>query len=142
MADMDEAVLKRVLPHSIEAEQSVIGAMLMDREAITIASEQINGEDFYGKQYGILFDTMVELNDEGKPVDLITLQDRLKEKAVPPEIYSLEYIRDIMDTVPTSANIKYYANIVAEKSVLRKLIKVNEKLPIIVIARRKLWKFC
>lgn len=48
MADMDEAVLKRVLPHSIEAEQSVIGAMLMDREAITIASEQINGEDFYG----------------------------------------------------------------------------------------------
>ena len=128
MADMDEAVLKRVLPHSIEAEQSVIGAMLMDREAITIASEQINGEDFYGKQYGILFDTMVELNDEGKPVDLITLQDRLKEKAVPPEIYSLEYIRDIMDTVPTSANIKYYANIVAEKSVLRKLIKVNEEI--------------
>ena len=111
MADMDEAVLKRVLPHSIEAEQSVIGAMLMDR-----------------KQYGILFDTMVELNDEGKPVDLITLQDRLKEKAVPPEIYSLEYIRDIMDTVPTSANIKYYANIVAEKSVLRKLIKVNEEI--------------
>ena len=102
--------------------------MLMDREAITIASEQINGEDFYGKQYGILFDTMVELNDEGKPVDLITLQDRLKEKAVPPEIYSLEYIRDIMDTVPTSANIKYYANIVAEKSVLRKLIKVNEEI--------------
>ena len=105
MADMDEAVLKRVLPHSIEAEQSVIGAMLMDREAITIASEQINGEDFYGKQYGILFDTMVELNDEGKPVDLITLQDRLKEKAVPPEIYSLEYIRDIMDTVPTQTLI-------------------------------------
>ena len=128
MAEMDEAILKRVLPHSIEAEQSVIGAMLMDREAITIASEQINGDDFYGKQYGILFDTMVELNDEGKPVELITLQDRLKEKAVPPEIYSLEYIRDIMDTVPTSANIKYYANIVAEKSVLRKLIKVNEEI--------------
>ena len=80
MPEMDEAILKRVLPHSIEAEQSVIGAMLMDKEAITIASEQINSDDFYGKQYGILFDTMVELNDEGKPVDLITLQDRLKEK--------------------------------------------------------------
>ena len=56
MADMDEAVLKRVLPHSIEAEQSVIGAMLMDREAITIASEQINGEDFYGKQHNLPLD--------------------------------------------------------------------------------------
>ena len=128
MPEMDEAILKRVLPHSIEAEQSVIGAMLMDKEAITIASEQINADDFYGKQYGILFDTMVELNDEGKPVDLITLQDRLKEKGVPPEIYSLEYIRDIITTVPTSANIKYYAGIVAEKSVLRKLIRVNEDI--------------
>ncbi|MDE7418089.1 MAG: replicative DNA helicase, partial [Lachnospiraceae bacterium] len=125
---MDEAVLKRVLPHSIEAEQSVIGSMLMDKEAITIASEQISGEDFYGKQYGILFDAMVELNDEGKPVDLVTLQERLKEKGVPPEIYSLEYIRDVMAAVPTSANIKHYANIVAEKAVLRKLIRVNEEI--------------
>lgn len=128
MPEMDEAVLKRVLPHSIEAEQSVIGAMLMDKEAITIASEQISGEDFYGKQYGILFDAMVELNDEGKPVDLVTLQERLKEKGVPPEIYSLEYIRDVMAAVPTSANIKHYANIVAEKAVLRKLIRVNEEI--------------
>ena len=128
MPEMDEAVLKRVLPHSIEAEQSVIGSMLMDKEAITIASEQISGEDFYGKQYGILFDAMVELNDEGKPVDLVTLQDRLKEKGVPPEIYSLEYIRDVMAAVPTSANIKHYANIVAEKAVLRKLIRVNEEI--------------
>lgn len=128
MPEMDEAVLKRVLPHSIEAEQSVIGSMLMDKEAITIASEQINGADFYGKQYGILFDAMVELNDEGKPVDLVTLQQRLKEKSVPPEIYSLEYIRDVMAAVPTSANVKYYAKIVAEKSVLRKLIRVNEEI--------------
>lgn len=128
MPEMDEAVLKRVLPHSIEAEQSVIGSMLMDKEAITIASEQISGEDFYGKQYGILFDAMVELNDEGKPVDLVTLQQRLKEKSVPPEIYSLEYIRDVMAAVPTSANVKYYARIVAEKSVLRRLIRINEEI--------------
>ena len=72
----------------------------MDKEAITIASEQLHGEDFYGKQYGILFDAMVELNDEGKPVDLVTLQQRLKEKGTPPEIYSLEYIRDVMAAVP------------------------------------------
>ena len=125
---MEEALLKRILPHSIEAEQSVIGSMIMDREAIVVASEIIVGDDFYSKQYGILFETMVELNDEGKPVDLVTLQDRLKEKDVPPEVSSLEFVRDLITAVPTSANIKYYANIVAEKSTLRKLIKINEEI--------------
>lgn len=128
MAEMDEAVIKRILPHSIEAEQSVIGSMLMDREAIVIASEIIMGEDFYSRQYGMLFETMVELNDEGQPVDLVTLQNRLREKDVPPEISSLEFVRELMSAVPTSANIKYYANIVAEKSTLRKLIKLNDEI--------------
>ncbi len=125
---MEEALLKRILPHSMEAEQSVIGSMIMDREAIVVASEIILGEDFYNKQYGILFDSMVELNDEGKPVDLVTLQDRLKEKDVPPEVSSLEFIRELITAVPTSANIKYYANIVAEKSTLRRLIRLNEEI--------------
>ena len=124
----EEALLKRVLPNSIEAEQSVIGSMIMDREAITVASEIISGDDFYGRQYGVVFDTMVELNDEGKPVDLVTLQDRLKEKDVPPEVSSLEFVRDLVTAVPTSANIKFYANIVAEKSTLRKLIRLNEEI--------------
>ncbi len=128
MATMEEAVLKRVLPHSVEAEQSVIGSMIMDREAIVVASEIITGEDFYNKQYGILFETMIELNDEGKPVDLITLQDRLKEKDVPPEVSSLEFVRDLITAVPTSANIKHYANIVAEKATSRKLIRLNEEI--------------
>lgn len=128
MSELDEAVLKRILPHSIEAEQSVIGSMLMDQEAITIAGGLISGDDFYGRQYGILFDAMVELNDEGKPVDLVTLQERLKEKGTPPEIYSMEYIKDVMDAVPTSAHIRNYADIVAEKAVLRKLIRVNEEI--------------
>ena len=124
----EEALLKRVLPHSTEAEQSVIGSMIIDREAITIASEIISGEDFYGKQYGVIFDTMVELNDEGKPVDLVTLQDRLREKDVPSEISSLEFVKSMIDWVPTSANVKYYATIVAEKSTLRKLIRLNEEI--------------
>lgn len=120
----EETLLKRILPHSLEAEQSVIGSMIMDRDAITIASELICEEDFYNKQYGILFTTMVELNDEGKPVDLIVLQNRLKEKGVPEEVSSLEFIRDIITAVPTSANIRHYAQIVSEKSVLRKLIRL------------------
>ena len=125
---MDEALIKRVLPHSIEAEQSVIGSMLMDREAIIAASEIVTGEDFYQHQYGIMFESMTELFNEGKPVDLVTLQDRLKEKDVPPEDSSLEFVRDIITTVPTSANVKSYANIVREKAVLRRLIKVNEEI--------------
>lgn len=128
MPTMEETVLKRILPHSVEAEQSVIGSMIMNRDAIVVASELITGEDFYNKQYGILFETMVELNDEGKPVDLVTLQDRLKEKDVPPEVSSLEFVRELITAVPTSANIKYYAGIVAEKSTLRKLIRLNEEI--------------
>lgn len=125
---MDEALLKRVLPHSIEAEQSVIGSMLMDREAVISASEIITGSDFYQHQYGVMFDSMVELFNEGKPVDLVTLQDRLKEKDVPPEVSSLDFVRDIVSIVPTSANVKSYANIVREKSVLRRLIRTTEEI--------------
>lgn len=125
---MEESLLKRVMPHSIEAEQSVIGAMIMDRDAVTIATEMLNVDDFYQKQYGILFEAMTELYSENKPIDLITLQNRLKEKDVPPEISSLEFVRDMITAVPTSANVKYYAEIVSEKAVLRRLIKVNEEI--------------
>ncbi len=125
---MDELAIKRILPHSVEAEQAVIGSMIMDREAIVVASETVTGEDFYNRQYGILFETMVELNDRGYPVDLVTLQDKLKEKDVPPEVSSLEFVRDLLGMVTTSANIKYYANIVAEKSTLRRLIRLNEEI--------------
>ena len=97
--------------------------MLLDREAVVVASELLHGDDFYSKQYGIIFDAMVELNSEGKPIDLIVLQEKLREKDVPPEVSSLEFIRDIITAVPTSANIRYYARIVAEKSTLRKLIR-------------------
>ena len=125
---MEEALVKRVLPHSIEAEQSVIGSMLMDRDAIIAASEIVVADDFYQKQYGIMFDTMVELFNEGKPADLFTHQDRLKEKDVPPEVCSLDFVRDILATVPTSVNVRSYATIVHEKAVLRRLIRINEEI--------------
>ena len=125
---MEEALMKRVMPNSLEAEQSVIGSMIMDREAIIAASEILLKEDFYHQQYGVLFEAMVELFNEGQPADLVTLQNRLKEKDVPPEVSSLEYVRDLVAAVPTSANVKYYAQIVKEKAVLRKLIKVTENI--------------
>ena len=125
---MEEALIKRVMPHSIEAEQSVVGAMLMDKDAILTAAEIVSGQDFYQTAYGVIFDSMVELFNEGKPVDLVTLQERLKEKDVPPEIASLEFVRDLVSAVPTSANVKYYAQIVADKSMLRKLIKLHDEI--------------
>ena len=125
---MDEALIKRILPHSLEAEGSVIGSMVMDKEAIVAASEFLKEEDFYSKQYGALFGTMTALYNEGKPVDLITLQEKLKEKNLPPEVYSLEFISDLVTAVPTSANVKHYAEIVKEKAILRKLIKINEEI--------------
>ncbi len=123
---MEETLIKRVLPNSPEAEQSVIGSMIMDSEAIMTASEILTSEDFYQRQYGILFDAMVELYNEGKAVDLVTLQDRLKEKDVPPEVSSLEFVKDILDSVYTSAHIRQYASIVHEKAMLRRLIRTTE----------------
>ena len=125
---MDEAVIKKILPHSDEAEQSVIGSMLMSRDAVMTAQEIITSGGFLPEQYGIIFEAMQELFNEGKAVDFVTLQNRLREKDVPPEISDMEYVRDLLNAVPTSANIKHYADIVAEKAVLRRLIKAAEEM--------------
>lgn len=121
-------MIKRIMPHSLEAEQSVIGSMIMDRDAILTASGMLIKDDFYHQQYGILFETITELFNGGDAVDIVTLQNRLREKNVPPEISSLEYVGDLVNAVPTSANVKYYAQIVQEKAVMRRLIKINEEI--------------
>ncbi len=125
---MEEAMIKRVMPNSLEAEQSVIGSMLMDRDAIITAMEMLNREDFYHQQYGILFESMTELCAAGEPSDLITLQNKLKEKDVPEEISSLEFVRELLTIVPTSTNIESYAKIVRDNSMKRKLIRTMEAL--------------
>ena len=125
---MDEGVVKRILPHSIEAEKAVIGSMIMDADAVAAASEMLIGDDFYQHQYGIIFDAIVELFQAGKPVDLVSLQEHLKTKNVPEELYSVEFLSSLYEHVPVSANIKHYAQIVADKAVLRKLIRANEDI--------------
>lgn len=125
---MEEALIKRVMPNSLEAEQSVIGSMIMDKEAIVVAMEMLLGEDFYHRQYGLLFEAMVELFNAGQPVDLVTLQAKLQSMDAPAEVSSLEYVRDLVTAVPTSANVKSYAQIVKDKAVLRRLIKTNEEI--------------
>ena len=125
---MDEALIKKVMPHSEEAEQSVVGSMIMDSDAIVTAMEILKPEDFYGRQYGILFEAITELFSEAKPADLVTLRDKLKEKDVPPELYGIEFLGNLIRVVPTSANVRYYAQIVKDKAVLRSLIKATESI--------------
>ena len=125
---MDEAIIKRILPHSIDAEKAVIGSMIMDADAVVAASEMITGDDFYQRQYGILFDAMVELYNEGKPVDVLSLQERLKMKDVPEEFSSIEFISELVSSVPTSANVRHYAQTVSDDATLRRLIRVNEEI--------------
>ena len=124
----EEDAIKRVMPHSIEAEQSVIGAMLMDAEAIEAASEMLKEEDFYARQYGVLFTAILEMHQKGIAVDPVTLQSRLREKNLPPEVYGSSTIIELIEQVPTSANIRSYAAIVSEKSLLRKLIRAGEEI--------------
>ena len=125
-SSMEESVITRIMPNSLEAEQSVVGSMIMDRQAIITAGEMLNEDDFYHRQYGIMFAVMIDMNNEGKSVDIVTLQERLKEKNVPPEVYSVEHLRDLFNSVPTSANIRQYAGIVKDKSILRNIIRVND----------------
>ncbi len=123
---MDENIIRRIQPHNNDAEKSVIGAMLMDRDVISDVADLLSREDFYNAQYGILFENMVELYNEGRPVDLVTLSDRLKMKDVPEDICSPSFIAEIMAEVVTSANAKNHAQIVQDKAVLRRLITLSE----------------
>ena len=125
---MEEAAIKRIPPHNIEAERAVIGSMIMDRDAILTASETVTSEDFYQGQYGVIFDALVDLYRSGVGTDLITLQNKLRELEVPPELSSVEYIGGLLNSVPTSTHVKHYATIVHEKAVLRRLIQTTERI--------------
>lgn len=125
---MEEEVIKRTMPHSIEAERSVIGSMMMNSEAVAAAHEILTEDDFYGRQYGLLFKAMVEMYTSGVAVDLMTLKDKLDHMDAMPELSDINFLKELLDSVPTSANAKYYAGIVREKSVLRQLIKTSEHI--------------
>ena len=125
---MDDNVIRRIQPHNNEAEQAVIGAILMDRDVISEISDKLSRADFYNAQYGIIYEAMNELYNEGREIDVITLSDRLKTKDVPEEISSLENLSNIVAAVPVSAKAKDYAEIIVDDSILRRLIKLNEDI--------------
>ena len=124
---MDEEIIKTA-PNNLDAEKSVIGSMILDVDAITVASEILTSDDFYYSQYGVMFDAILELVNEGKVVDVLTLPEKLREKSVPPEIADLEAMKSLVLDVPTSAHIRQYAQIVHDKAVLRRVIAANEEI--------------
>lgn len=116
----------KVPPHNEEAEQSVLGGILIDKDAIINISEIISPSDFYNPLHGIIFDAMMSLYEERKPIDIVTLSNMLKKKK--DAKVDTSYLTDLVNAVPTAANIKDYALIIRETSIKRALIKTGTSI--------------
>lgn len=116
---------ERVPPQNLEAEQSVLAAMLIEREAILRASEILTSEDFYRDVHGAIFVAMMALFERGEPADLITVSDELRVRGLLDQIGGLTYLAKLSNLLPSAANVEYYARIVEEKAVLRRLIRAS-----------------
>ena len=125
---MDDTLIRRVMPNSAETEKAVIGCILMDKDKMTDVADILVPDDFYHSEYRAIYQAMVQINAEGRPVDLVTVIERLKTMNVPPELCSLEFMKEVADSEATAANAKHYAKIIKEKSLLRRVIKVNETI--------------
>ena len=129
MPEKNEAAVRRVRPHSDEAERAVLGGLYIDNSQIPVAGDILpNGKAFYNRIYGSIYEAMLHLSASGRVIDMVTLQDRLKEMDVPPDVVNADLLRDVITSVPTAANVKHYVNIVSEKALLRELIAVTEDI--------------
>ncbi len=122
---MADEVAKKTPPHDLNAEKSIISSMLQDRDAISDVNAIINKDDFYNAEYALLFEAILSLYDEGKPIDETILKEKLRSMGAPEEICSLGYLGEILASNSTAAFAVNYANIVKDKSYLRKLIKLS-----------------
>jgi len=123
-----EWLLDRIPPQNLEAEQAVLGAILLDGEAIITAMERLRSEDFYRAAHQQIYAGMVELAEASEPVDLVTLTAKLQDKKQLDDVGSVSYLAELANAVPTAANIDYYATIVEEKSMLRRLIRAANQI--------------
>ena len=119
---MSDISQDRTLPHNIEAEQAVLGAIFLVPDMIVTATEILEPEDFYRVSHQRIFSMMIRLTDKGEPIDLVTITTELDDLKMLDEVGGVSYLTDIANSVPTAANIEYYARIVEEKSTLRKII--------------------
>ena len=121
-------ILGKMPPQNIEAEQSVLGSMMLDKEAIPIVAEILKSDDFYREDHGEIYEAIMDLFNKAEPVDIVTVTEQLKARGTLDKAGGLDYITNIAISVPTTANVRYYASIVEEKSILRKLIKASSQI--------------
>jgi len=124
----EELEFGKLPPHSIDAEQSVLGSMLLDREATIVALEIVRPDDFYKRAHGDIFDCIVTLFNQNEPVDLVTLTEELRKREKLEMVGGIQYITSLSSSVPVASNVKHYAVIVEEKATLRRLIRASEEI--------------
>jgi replicative DNA helicase len=127
---MDETDLSshKIPPQNLEAEQSVLGGILIENEAINRVMEILDADDFYRDGHRKIFNALINLSERDEPADLITLTNELRKIDQLDSIGGASYLTSLIDSVPTAANIEYYAKIVKEKSILRKLIQTSTEI--------------
>ena len=120
--------ISRIPPHSVESEQSILGSIILDKDAIITVAETINPSDFYKEAHKIIYESMLNLNSNNEPIDLITLIEELRKEGHLDNVGGISYLTSLSTIVPTTSDVKYYANIVKEKSVMRQLIKASNEI--------------
>ena len=127
---MDEFITNQTMPNSLEAEQSVVGSIIKDKDALMTVSEILNADDFYNGQYKLIYSTLVEMHDAGKHIDALTVQEALREKGAPADVCEFGFLRSLAMSVPTTsaAYVREYATIVKDKSILRNIINTNASI--------------
>ena len=120
--------ITRIPPHSVESEQSILGSILLDKDAIITVAETITPSDFYKDAHRVIYESMMALNNKNEPIDMVTLTDELRKRGYLDDIGGVTYLTSLSTIVPTTSNVKYYADIIKEKSVLRQLIKASNDI--------------
>jgi replicative DNA helicase len=128
MADTVALAVQRTLPHNLEAERSVLGAILVHNEAFNLATEIITDKDFFRDAHRRIFDKMIALNERGHAIDFVTLKEELARAGELDDVGGPAYVASLADGVPRATNVEYYARIVKEKSTLRSLIYAANKI--------------
>lgn len=128
MVQIEAQILGKIPPHSLEAEQSVLGAMIVNKEAINTAIEKLHTDDFYKEANKEIYEAIINLFNRNEPVDLITLSEELKKRGTLENIGGVTYLADLSGSVATTSNVKYYCEIVEEKAILRRLIQSCDEI--------------
>jgi replicative DNA helicase len=125
---VDLSTLGMVPPHNIEAEQAVLGCMLLDSDVIPTVTELIKSSDFYREDHREICEAIIDIVEKAGPVDIITVSEQLQQRGTLEQVGGMDYLASIASAVPTTANARHYAKIVEEKSLLRKLIRAAQDI--------------